>query len=123
MDHGTIPRAVGKAAWRDRDDCSGKCSTPLRRSFRSDNFVVEAPTQSVAKTVAEHAEAERIAIARAWLGRELPAWPTPCPIRVKVTSGEAGGLTSFGFNNGRVTDQSMMVEGRTRQNSRLGLAA
>ena len=51
-------------------------------------------------------------IAKAWLGRELPAWPTPCPIRVKLTAGEAGGLTSFGFNNGRVTDQSMVVEGR-----------
>ncbi|MGZ3430656.1 MAG: hypothetical protein ACXWN0_02570, partial [Isosphaeraceae bacterium] len=81
-------------------------------SFRTGNFVVEAPTQSIARTVAEHAETERVNIARAWLGRELPAWTTPCPIRVKVTSGEAGGLTSFGFNNGRVTDQSMMVEGR-----------
>jgi hypothetical protein len=81
-------------------------------SFRTGNFVVEAPTQSIARTVAEHAETERVNIARAWLGRELPAWSTPCPIRVKVTSGEAGGLTSFGFNNGRVTDQSMVVEGR-----------
>jgi hypothetical protein len=81
-------------------------------SFRTDNFVVEAPTQSIARTVAEHAETERVNIARAWLGRELPAWTTPCPIRVKVTSGEAGGLTSFGFNNGHVTDQSMVVEGR-----------
>ena len=81
-------------------------------SFRTSNFVVEAPNPSIARTVAEHAEADRVKIARAWLGRELPAWTTPCPIRVKVTSGEAGGLTSFGFNNGRVTDQSMVVEGR-----------
>ncbi len=81
-------------------------------SFRTGNFVVEAPTQRIARTVAEHAETERVNIARAWLGRELPAWTTPCPIRVKVTSGEAGGLTSFGFNSGRVTDQSMVVEGR-----------
>lgn len=81
-------------------------------SFRTSNFVVEAPTQSIAKTVAEHAETYRVRFAKAWLGRELPPWPTPCPIRVKLTSGEAGGLTSFGFNNGRVTDQSMMVEGR-----------
>jgi len=81
-------------------------------SFRTGNFVVEAPTQSIARTVAEHAETERVNIARAWLGRQLPAWTTPCPIRVKVTSGEAGGLTSFGFNNGHVTDQSMVVEGR-----------
>jgi len=81
-------------------------------SFRTSNFVVEAPTQSVARAVAEHAETCRVSIAKAWLGRELPAWPSPCPIRVKLTAGEAGGLTSFGFNNGRVTDQSMVVEGR-----------
>ena len=81
-------------------------------SYRTSNFVVEAPTQSVARTVAEHAETCRVSIAKAWLGRELPSWPTPCPIRVKLTSGEAGGLTSFGFNNGRVTDQGMVVEGR-----------
>ena len=37
---------------------------------------------------------------------------TPCPVRVKLTRGEAGGLTSFGFDKGRVTDQEMMVEGR-----------
>ncbi len=81
-------------------------------SFRTTNFVVDAPNQSIARTVAEHAEADRVSIARAWLGRELPNWTSPCPIRVKVTSGEAGGLTSFGFNNGQVTDQSMVVEGR-----------
>src|SRR5262249_54785832 len=51
-------------------------------------------------------------IAIAWLGHELPNWRTPCPIRVKITGGEAGGLTSFGFGGGRVTDQSITVEGR-----------
>jgi hypothetical protein len=81
-------------------------------SFRTANFIVEAPTQSVARKVAEQAESCRVDIAKAWLGKELPPWATPCPIRVKLTSGEAGGLTSFGFNHGRVTDQSMMVEGR-----------
>lgn len=81
-------------------------------SARSTNFVVEAPNPAVAKAVAEHAEDYRVKIARAWLGKELPPWTTPCPIRVKLTRGEAGGLTSFGFNHGRVTDQSMVVEGR-----------
>ena len=90
------------------------CGLPLLcgASARSTNFVVEAPNQSIARTVAEHAETYRVTIARAWLGRELPPWTAPCPIRVKVTRGEAGGLTSFGFNHGRVTDQSMLVEGR-----------
>jgi hypothetical protein len=81
-------------------------------SFRTPNFVVEAPTREIAKSVAEHAETYRVDIAQAWLGQELPVWSRPCPIRVKVTAGEAGGLTSFGFNGGKVTDQSMMVEGR-----------
>lgn len=81
-------------------------------SHRTANFVVEAPTQDVAKRVAEHAETCRSTIARQWLGRDLPAWPTPCPIRVKLTAGEAGGVTSFGFSRGRVSDQDMTVEGR-----------
>jgi hypothetical protein len=81
-------------------------------SHRSTNFVVENPSPEVAKQVAEHAEAYRASIARAWLGRELPAWSSPCPVRVKLTRGEAGGLTSFGFSRGKVSDQSMSVEGR-----------
>jgi hypothetical protein len=81
-------------------------------SHRTANFVVEAPTAEVAQQVADQAETCRAAIARQWLGREMPAWSTPCPIRVKLTRGEAGGLTSFGFDRGRVTDQNMTVEGR-----------
>jgi hypothetical protein len=81
-------------------------------SHRTTNFVVEAPTAEIARKVAEQAEAFRVAIARQWLGQEIPAWKAPCPIKVKLTQGEAGGLTSFGFNRGRVSDQDMMVEGR-----------
>ena len=81
-------------------------------SYRSTNFVVEAKTADVARQVAEHAESCRATIARAWLGHELPNWRNPCPIRVRLTAGEAGGLTSFGFNRGGVSDQSMTVEGR-----------
>jgi hypothetical protein len=81
-------------------------------SFRSNNFAVDAPSREVAQRVAERAEACRTGIAHAWLGHDLPAWSTPCPIRVKLTDGEAGGLTSFGFSRGHVTDQSMTVEGR-----------
>jgi hypothetical protein len=81
-------------------------------SHRTTNFVVEAPTPEIARKVGESAETYRSAIAREWLGKEIPAWTTPCPIRVKLTRGEAGGLTSFGFDRGRVSDQNMMVEGR-----------
>jgi hypothetical protein len=81
-------------------------------SFRTPNFAVEAPTYEIAQRVAARAEECRALLARAWLGRELPNWGTPCPLRVRVTAGEAGGLTSFGFHQGRVTDQRMTVEGR-----------
>jgi hypothetical protein len=81
-------------------------------SFRSANFTVDASSREVAQRVAEQAETCRTAIATAWLGHDLPTWGRPCPIKVKLTDGEAGGLTSFGFTQGRVTDQSMTVEGR-----------
>jgi len=81
-------------------------------SFRSANFAVEADTREIAERVALRAEACRTNIAKAWLGHELPNWSTPCPIRAKLTANEAGGLTSFGFHQGRVTDQRMTVEGR-----------
>ena len=81
-------------------------------SHRTVNFVVDAPTADTARQVADRAEVCRAAIARSWLGHELPAWTTPCPVRVKLTRGEAGGLTSFGFHQGKVSDQSMSVEGR-----------
>ncbi|MDR3621360.1 MAG: hypothetical protein P4L85_18560 [Paludisphaera borealis] len=81
-------------------------------SHRTTNFVVEAPNAEIARTVADHAEKCRRTIARAWLGKELADWTRPCPVKVKLTGGEAGGLTSFGFDHGHVTDQSMVVEGR-----------
>ena len=81
-------------------------------SYRTANFVVEAPTPDTARQVADRAEICRTSIAKSWLGHELPPWTTPCPVRVKLTKGEAGGLTSFGFHRGKVSDQSMSVEGR-----------
>jgi hypothetical protein len=81
-------------------------------SFRSTNFTVEAPSREIAQRVADRAEVCRTSIAKAWLGHELTVWNRPCPIKVRVTAGEAGGLTSFGFGPGRVTDQSITVEGR-----------
>jgi hypothetical protein len=74
--------------------------------------VVDGPSVDVARRVAEHAEVCRKEIARQWLGKELPAWNTPCPIKVKMTQGEAGGITSFGFARGKVSDQTITVEGR-----------
>ncbi len=79
---------------------------------RSANFQVSANSPEVARQVALHAEKCRREVALLWLGEELPPWSRPCPITVKITEGEAGGLTSFSFDKGRVSDQEMSVEGR-----------
>ena len=91
---------------RSRSPCSRAPRIPTT------NFVVEAPSAEIARKVGDHAEWCRKQVAIAWLGRELPAWPTRCPIKVKPTAGEAGGVTSFGFAGGKVADQVITVEGR-----------
>jgi hypothetical protein len=87
-------------------------STSNAASVRTTNFQVTAGSPEVARQVANHAEKCRREIALLWLGEEMPPWPRPCPIAVKLTDGEAGGLTSFSFDKGRVSDQEMSVEGR-----------
>ncbi len=86
--------------------------TLMGASARTANFAVEAPTPEAARAVADRAEECRRSVARAWLGRELPDWERPCPVRVKLTGGEAGGVTTFTFAGGRVSGQTMSVEGR-----------
>jgi hypothetical protein len=83
----------------------------LGASYRTTNFVVEAPTPQFAKQVADYAEHYRKEKAQQWLNQEMPPWPEPCPIRVTVTMGSAGGATSFAFDRGRVLGQSMHIEG------------
>ena len=91
----------------------GLLPTLMGAGHRTRNFHVEAPTPEAARAVGEHAEKFRASIARAWLGRELPDWTEPCPIRVRITGGEAGGVTNFDFlPRGGVRSQSIEVEGR-----------
>lgn len=79
------------------------------------NFVVTAPTQQAAEAFGEWAEYYRKERAMAWLGQEMPRWSQPCPLKVTVTEGGAGGATSFGFDGGRVHGQSMHIEGPVRK--------
>ncbi len=83
----------------------------LAASSRTQNFVVEAPTASIAQQVGQYAERYRKEKALLWLGREMPPWGQPCPIRVTVTMGGAGGATSFAFDNGQILHQEMHIEG------------
>ena len=101
---------AGTSAVRVAGD--GGSSVTRRRLLSIGQFRRRCPFPRSRTASRRTAERCRIGIAQAWLGQELPSWSRPCPIRVKLTDGEAGGLTSFGFNQGRVTDQSMTVEGR-----------
>ncbi|MCE9531797.1 MAG: hypothetical protein K8T89_11840 [Planctomycetes bacterium] len=74
------------------------------------NFIVEAPTQEIAQEFAKLSEHFRKQKALEWLGREMPTWATPCPLRVSVTMSGAKGATSFIFPEGQVS-QTMFIEG------------
>src|SRR5438105_1516135 len=77
---------------------------------RTPNFVVEAGNAQVAELVGKWAEYYRKEKAMQWLGHEMPPWSEPCPLRVSVTTGGAGGATSFNFMGGQVW-QTMHIEG------------
>jgi hypothetical protein len=53
-------------------------------NYRTQNFVVEAPSSEVARQVAGAAEEWRARLAVEWLGKELPRWPHPCHVLVRV---------------------------------------
>lgn len=83
----------------------------------STNFIVTAPTQELAQKFADAAEYYRTEKAREWLGHELPAWQRPCPLTVRVTMGDAGGATTFTFEQdgqGRsyVASRKMEIKGK-----------
>jgi hypothetical protein len=81
-------------------------------TYRTQNFVVEAPTQALAEEVGKYAEAYRKEKAIQWLGQEMPPWGTPCPLNVTVTPNDGGGgATSFRFEGGAILSQNMHIEG------------
>jgi hypothetical protein len=83
----------------------------LGASYRTENFVVEAPGEGVAKQIGDAAERHRKEQATLWLGREMPRWPEPCPLRVSITTASPSGATTFAFDRGSVIQQSMHLEG------------
>ena len=81
-------------------------------SDRTTNFIVSAPSQELAREVAQMAEQYRRELAIEWIGRELPRWHEPCPINVKVGPHlGAGGATSFMFDRGRPFGWRMSIQG------------
>jgi hypothetical protein len=72
----------------------------LGASYRTTNFVVQAPTPQLAQQFGQWAEHYRREKAILWLGQEMPTWPQPCPLYVQVTMDAPSGATSFNFGTG-----------------------
>ena len=92
------------------------CPALLGAGYRTDNFVVDAPTPEIAKQVGQAAEHFRRELAVEWLGHELPRWYAPCPIKVKVGQIGAGGETKFSFypnlkGSAEVANWDMKIQG------------
>jgi hypothetical protein len=89
--------------------CSA-CQTVDAASFRTQNFIIQAPTPQLARAVGESAERYRHDLSVHWTGEALPAWPTPCPIRVIAGPNLAAqGVTTY--NPRPVRDFQMEVVG------------
>jgi hypothetical protein len=83
----------------------------LGASFRTPNFVVEAPNAQIAQQVGQYAEHYRREKAMQWLGQEMPQWGQPCPLKVTISMNGSGGATSFAFDQGRILGMDMHIEG------------
>jgi len=81
-------------------------------SYRTPNFVVEAPTPQLAQEIGKAAETFRRDLAIEWLGKEMPNWGQPCPLTAQVADHlGAGGATSFVFDHGEVFGWRMTIQG------------
>ncbi len=81
-------------------------------SVASPNFLVTAPSEAVARRVAEVAEFQRKKLAMLWYGHELDNWGNRCTVKVDADPNKgAGGSTSFKFSRGEVYGWRMRVQG------------
>ena len=80
--------------------------------YKTPNFVIKnASNYDSAKQFGETAEQLRNDMAVLWLGKVLPNWDEPCPVRVNVGNYRAEGETSMQFDKGKVFDWEMRVQG------------
>lgn len=92
------------------------CLGSLGAGHRTENFIVTASSQQLARQVAETAESLRHNLAMDWLGHELPPWRDKCPITVNAGPQlGAGGVTQFMFQNGQPFGWTMSVQGSTER--------
>ena len=84
----------------------------LAAGHRTANFIVEAPTEALARRIGDAAEQYRHTLAVEWTGSPLPRWSRPCPITAQVAPNlGAGGATSFVFDRGEVFNWTMTIQG------------
>jgi len=84
----------------------------LGASYRTENFIVTAGDDQLARAVATAAETYLRDLAIEWLGQELPGWRDKCPIRVNAGPNlGAGGVTQFMFDGGQPFGWSMTIQG------------
>jgi hypothetical protein len=94
-------------------------SEPQTFEHKGENFVVRGPSPEVARRVWYEAVRLRKELALLWLGKELPDWPQPCSIKVKVPPGASGfgGATSFTYGQtvrprvSGITSAEMEIQG------------
>jgi len=86
-------------------------SAALGAGYRTENFIVTAPSRTLAKEIGDAAEQYRRDLAYEWLGEALPRWSQPCPISAEVGRMGAGGATSFMFERGVPFGWRMSVQG------------
>jgi hypothetical protein len=80
--------------------------------YRTANFLVDAPTEALARKIGDAAEQYRQTLAVEWLGAPMPRWSRPCPIKAQVAPHlGAGGATSFVFDKGEVFNWTMSIQG------------
>ncbi|MFO0422346.1 MAG: hypothetical protein ACK52C_01655, partial [Planctomycetia bacterium] len=88
------------------------CAVAEAAGHRTANFIVDAPTDSLARRIGDAAEQYRHDLAIEWLGSPLPRWSRPCPIKAQVAPHlGAGGATSFVFDGGEVFGWTMTIQG------------
>ncbi len=90
---------------------TSRSNTAEQEPYRSTNFTVYAATPDIAERVGKEAEHWRKELSIVWLGKEMPSWYRPCPIKVSVTNQGAGGMTTFSFDRGEVFGWNMQVQG------------
>ncbi len=85
-------------------------NSALAASYRTTNFVVDAPNEQLARQFGEAAEYYRKLKAKEWLGKEMPNWQQPCPLEVRISPDGPSGATTFDYAQ-RPIYQFMKIQG------------